>query len=201
MLVALTGIGLSAAAGLNAYIPFLVVALLARLTDVVVLPEPLVWMESWWAIGIGAVLLLTDVVLDKVPVVDTLNDLVQSVVRPATGGVVAAATTAAEGIEGSTWVSERPWVPVAAGVLVAALVHGGKAAVRPVVNATTGGVGGPVVSAAEDGVSVGLSLVAVFLPLLVLVVLGLLVTAFVLLRRRRRRRAAQAPPHPSAGRL
>ena len=200
MLVALTGIGLSAAAGLNAYIPFLVVALLARLTDVVVLPEPLVWMESWWAIGIGAVLLLTDVVLDKVPVVDSLNDLVQSVVRPATGGVVAAATTAAEGIEGSTWVSERPWVPVAAGVLVAALVHSGKAAVRPVVNATTGGVGGPVVSAAEDGVSVGLSLVAVFLPLLVLVVLGVLVTAFVLLLRRRRRRA-RSPRHPSAGRL
>ena len=200
MLVALTGIGLSAAAGLNAYIPFLVVALLARLTDVVVLPEPLVWMESWWAIGIGAVLLLTDVVLDKVPVVDSLNDLVQSVVRPATGGVVAAATTAAEGIEGSTWVSERPWVPVAAGVLVAALVHSGKAAVRPVVNATTGGVGGPVVSAAEDGVSVGLSLVAVFLPLLVLVVLGALVTAFVLLLRRRRRRA-RSPRHPSAGRL
>lgn len=200
MLVALTGIGLSAAAGLNAYIPFLVVALLARLTDVVVLPEPLVWMESWWAIGVGTVLLLTDVVLDKVPVVDTVNDLVQSVVRPATGGVVAAATTAAEGIERSTWTSERPWVPVAAGVLVAALVHSGKAAVRPVVNATTGGVGGPVVSAAEDGVSVGLSLVAVFLPLLVLVVLALLAVAFVVLLRRRRRRTTQAPPRPTAGR-
>jgi heme/copper-type cytochrome/quinol oxidase subunit 2 len=81
-------------------------------------------------------------------------------------------------------------------------VHSGKAAVRPVVNATTGGVGGPVVSAAEDGVSVGLSLVAVFLPLLVLVVLGLLVVGFVvLLRRRRRRRTALPPARPSAGRL
>ena len=198
MLVALTGIGLSAAAGLNAWIPFLVVALLARLTDVVVLPDELVWMESWWAIGVGAVLLLADVVLDKVPVVDTVNDLVQTVVRPATGGVVAAATTAAEGLEASTWVSERPWVPIVAGVLVAALVHSGKAAVRPVVNASTGGVGGPVVSAAEDGVAVGLSLVAVFLPVLVLVVLGLLVWAFVvLLRRRRRRRSTEVRPRPS----
>ncbi|QGQ19501.1 DUF4126 family protein [Cellulomonas sp. JZ18] len=197
MLVALTGIGLSAAAGLNAYVPFLVVALLARLTDVVVLPSALTWMESWWAIGVGAVLLLTDVVLDKVPLVDTLNDAVQTVIRPATGGVVAAATTAAEDLEGSTWMSEHPWVPIVGGVLVALLVHGGKAAVRPVVNATTGGTGGPVASVVEDVTSVGLSLVAVFVPVLVVVVLGLLVWAFVaLVRRRRRRRRSPVPPRP-----
>lgn len=78
MLVALTGIGLSAAAGLNAYIPFLLVALLARLTDTVVLPDGLGWMSSWWAIGIGAVLLLADVVLDKIPAVDSVNDVVRA---------------------------------------------------------------------------------------------------------------------------
>ena len=57
MFAALTGIGLSAAAGLNAYIPFLVVALLDRFTTVVDLPAGYAWMSSWWAIGIGAVLL------------------------------------------------------------------------------------------------------------------------------------------------
>ena len=82
MLVALTGIGLATAAGLNAYIPFLVVALLARFTDVVVLPDGLTWMESWWAIGIGTVLLVADVVLDKVPVVDSVNDAIQTAIRP-----------------------------------------------------------------------------------------------------------------------
>ena len=46
MIAALTGMGLSAAAGLNAYIPFLVVALLALLADVVVLPTGVEWMES-----------------------------------------------------------------------------------------------------------------------------------------------------------
>lgn len=206
MLVALTGIGLSAAAGLNAYVPFLVVALLARLTDVVQLPDALTWMESWWAIGVGAVLLLTDVVLDKVPLVDTVNDAVQTVIRPATGGVVFAATAAAEDLEGSTWVQDHPWVAVVAGVVVAALVHAGKATARPVVNAATGGVGGPVVSTVEDGVAVGLSLVALFVPVLVVLVLGLLVVAFVLVLRRRRRRARSAassvlpPPLPPASR-
>lgn len=192
MLVALTGIGLSAAAGLNAYIPFLVVALLARFTDLVTLPAGLEWVASGWAIGIGAVLLLTDVVLDKVPVVDTVNDAVQTFVRPATGGLVFAATSAAEDLQSSSWVQENPWVPVAAGIVVAGLVHAGKATARPVLNAGTGGLGGPVASVVEDGASVGLSLVAVFLPVLVLVVLALAVWGLVVARRRRR--ARRRPP-------
>jgi len=186
MLVALTGIGLSTAAGLNAFIPFLVVALLARFTDVVTLPGSLTWMESWWAIGTGAVLLAADVVLDKVPVVDSVNDAVQTAVRPLSGGVVFAATSAAADLESSDWVRDNPWVPFVAGVLLAALVHAGKATVRPVVNAATFGVGAPVVSTVEDGTSVGLSLAAVLVPVLVAVLLVGLVVGFVVLRRRAR---------------
>lgn len=198
MLVALTGVGLSAAAGLNAYVPFLLVALLARLTDVVVLPDPLVWMESWWAIGVGTVLLATDVVLDKVPAVDSVNDAVQTLLRPATGGVVFAATSAAERVEGSTQVTglvaEHPWVPFVAGGAVALAVHAVKATTRPVVNAATGGLGAPVVSTIEDGAAVGLSVAAVFVPVLVAVLLVAVVVAAVLVRRRARRRR---PPGPA----
>lgn len=187
MLAALTGIGLSAAAGLNAYVPFLLVALLDRFTGVVDLPAGWEWMSSWWVIGVCAVLLVAEIVLDKVPVVDSMNDTIQTFVRPATGGVVFAATSAARDVESSTWVQENPWVTVLAGVVVAGLVHAGKATTRPLVNAATVGVGAPLVSTAEDGASVGLSLAAVFLPILVLVLLALLVWAFVALRRRRRR--------------
>ena len=95
MLAALTGAGLSAAAGLNAYIPFILVALIARFTDVINLPHQYAWIESNWAIGIAAVLLLSEVVLDKVALVDHLNDAVGTFVRPATGGLIFAATTAA----------------------------------------------------------------------------------------------------------
>lgn len=186
MLVALTGIGLSTAAGLNAYIPFLVVALLARFTDVVVLPSGLTWMESWWAIGIGTVLLVADVVLDKVPVVDSVNDAIQTAIRPLSGGIVFAATSAAADLESSAWVQENAWVPFVAGVVLAAIVHAGKATVRPAVNAATFGVGAPVVSTVEDGTSFGLSLAAVFVPLLVLVLLVALVVVLVTFRRRRR---------------
>ena len=65
MLAALTGLGLSAAAGFNAYIPFLIVACVARFTTLVTLPSEFAWIESWWAIG-GAAILLVSVELDEI---------------------------------------------------------------------------------------------------------------------------------------
>ena len=194
MLATLTGLGLSAAAGLNAYIPLLLVGLLARFTDVVALPEPYSWIESGWALGVVSLLLLPEIVLDKVVVVDHVNDLVQTLVRPAVGGVIFAATAAAEQADASPWMQENPWVGWLLGIVVAGLVHAGKVTARPVVNASTVGVGTPVVSAAEDAVSLGMSLVAVFLPVLVLVALVLLAWGILTLRRRARRRRRRTVP-------
>lgn len=174
MIAALTGMGLSAAAGLNAYIPFLIMALLARFTDIVNLPTGWEWMESWWAIGVGTVLLLTEVTLDKVPAVDSVNDAVQTFIRPGMGVLMGAAAISANEIEGSSFMQENPWIGVVLGIVVAGLVHSGKAAARPVVNAGTAGIGAPVVSTMEDGASVTIALVAVFLPVLVVLILAVL---------------------------
>lgn len=196
MLAALTGMGLSAAAGFNAYIPFLIVALVAKFTDILNLPTGFAWMESWWAIGIGTLLLITEFVVDKIPAIDTVNDTIQTVIRPAMGGVIFAATQAAESIDSSQWMQENSWVGIVLGIVVSLLVHSGKMAARPVINAGTLGAGGPVVSTVEDGASIGLSLIALFLPVLVIVALALLVWAFVWvwlrMRRRRTRRASDA---------
>jgi uncharacterized membrane protein len=192
MIAALTGMGLSAAAGLNAYIPFLVVALIARFTDYITLPQSYAWIESWWAIGVGVLLLLAEVVLDKIPAVDTVNDAVQTFIRPSMGGLVFAATSAAEGLDNSSWMTQNPWIGVVLGIITSGLVHGGKTVARPVINAGTLGFGAPVASTVEDGASVGLSLVAVFLPVLVIVLLialaWLLVSLWLTVRRWRRRR-------------
>ncbi len=195
MLAALTGMGLSAAAGLNAYIPFLVVALLARLTDAVVLPVGYEWMESNWAIGIGLVLLLTEIVLDKVPAVDTVNDTIQTFIRPSMGGLIFAATTAASELDHSTWMQENPWVSVVLGVTISGLVHAGKMAARPAINAVTVGAGGPVVSTVEDGASIGLSFLAILAPVLALVAMVLLawLLIWMWLRVRRWRRSRRDP--------
>jgi hypothetical protein len=193
MLASLTGLGLSAAAGLNAYIPLLLVGVLARFTDVVTLPGPYRWIQSGWALGVVSVLLLAELVLDKVPVVDHVNDAVQTLVRPTVGGVIFAATTAASQADASSWMQDHPWVGVLLGVAVAGIVHATKATARPLVNATTVGTATPLVSAAEDAASLAMSLVAVFLPVLVVVVLLLLAwAAYAMVRRVRRRRRSAA---------
>ncbi len=189
MLASLTGLGLSAAAGLNAYIPLLLVGVLARFTDVLTLPGPYRWIQSGWALGVVSVLLVAELVLDKVAVVDHVNDAVQTLVRPTVGGVIFAAASAAEQADASAWMRDHPWVGVLLGVAVAGIVHATKATARPLVNATTVGTATPVVSAAEDAASLAMSLVAIFLPILVVVALLLLAwAAYTLVRRARRRR-------------
>jgi hypothetical protein len=199
VLAALTGMGLSAAAGLNAYIPFLVVALIARFTDYIVLPVGYEWIESNWAIGIGAALLLAEVVLDKIPAVDTINDTIQTFIRPSMGGLIFAATTAAAQLDDSTWMKENPWVSVVLGVLISGLVHAGKMAARPVINVGTVGTGAPVVSTVEDIGSLGLSLIALIAPVLVILCLALLawVLIWMWLRVRRWRRTRRDPAYTS----
>ena len=185
MLEVLTGSGLAASAGLNAYIPLLLMGLLSRYTDLVELPSGWQWLGNGWVVLILAVLLAVEVVADKVPVVDHVNDVVQTVVRPTAGGLAFGAGAGSETVTVSdpdTFFSTHQWVPVVVGVLIALGVHLLKAVARPVINATTAGVGAPVASTAEDATSVVMSVVALLLPVLVLVFL----VALVFLSRRRR---------------
>ncbi|MEV4891689.1 DUF4126 domain-containing protein [Nonomuraea sp. NPDC055795] len=194
MFATLTGLGLSTAAGLNAYIPLLVVGVLANFTDRVKLPDGYAWLSNWGVLAVIAVLLLAEVVLDKIPAVDSVNDMIQTAVRPASGGVVFSATSAAAELDSSTWLTENPWLSWVLGILVALAVHALKATARPVVNVGTGGVGAPVMSTVEDAGSLGVSLVAIFIPLLVIVLLiGLALLAWWVIRKVRRRRRGRSP--------
>jgi hypothetical protein len=192
----LTGTGLAASAGLNAYIPLLALGLLSRYSDLIDLPSGWQWLSNGWVMAILAVLLSIEFVADKVPVVDHVNDVIQTAVRPTSGGLVFSAGASSETVtvtDPANFFTTHQWVPIAVGVLVALGVHGAKAAVRPVVNATTVGMGAPVVSTVEDVGSVVMSVVAILLPLLVLALLLLLVFGFVALWRRRRRRRHERP--------
>jgi Domain of unknown function (DUF4126) len=195
VLEALTGLGLATSAGLNAYIPLLCVSVLARYTDLITLPSGWAWMENGWVIAILAVLLCIEFVADKVPVVDHLNDVVQTVVRPTAGGLVFGAASSSQTVtvkNPGAFFSSHAWVPIAVGVLVSLTVHTMKATARPVINATTVGVGAPVASTAEDIASVVMSMVAIVLPILVLVfIVALFIGFFLLMRRRRRRKEAK----------
>lgn len=161
--------GLSASAGLNAYIPLLVVALLAKFTPLLNLNGRWEALTSWWTIGILAVLAVIEFVADKVPAVDHVNDAIQTFIRPVAGAIVFAASTNA-----ITEVS--PILSLIAGLFVAGSIHAVKSvAVRPLVTATTAGMGDPIVSFIEDILATLVSVLSVVMPILMLIVLVLVI--------------------------
>ena len=189
----LTALGLAMPAGLNAYIPLLAVALAERF-GWLSLREPFDVLGSWWMIAIIIVLLVIEIVVDKVPGVDHANDVVQSIVRPAVGAIVAVAAS-------GNASSVQPWVMVLMGVLLAGGVHAAKATARPVVNATTAGVGAVAVSTVEDAGAAAMCVVAIAVPILVvLMMVALVVGLGVLWRRKRRaRRERERAEEPDGG--
>lgn len=188
MIEAISGLsaafGLSGSAGLNAYIPLLMVALAARfpLDDPLVkLQAPYDLMGSWWAIGLLAVLLVIEIVADKIPAVDTVNDGIQTFVRPAAGAILFAGSA-------NVITEIHPVLALGAGLLVAGGVHATKTAARPVVTVTTAGVGNPVVSTLEDIVAFIVSLLALILPIIAAILMLIFVVFIILLVRRWRQR-------------
>ena len=193
----LTGFGLATASGLNAYIPLLSMGLLGRYTNLIHLPQGWSWLENGWVIAIVAVLLAVEIVADKIPALDSVNDAVQTFIRPTSGGIGFGSGTAAQTAavtDPGEFARTGQWVPIAIGVLTALSVHLTKTAVRPAANVATAGVAAPVLSTVEDATSVVLVFVAILLPVLVLVILVVMAWgAFSLWRRMRRRKTPSAP--------
>lgn len=155
--------GLSGAAGLNAYIPLLTIALMQN-RGVLHLVKPYDVMGEWWVIALLAVLLVVEIIADKIPGVDHINDVISTAIRPTAGALIFAAQMGQ--VE---WVHPAVWIVL--GLLMSGGVHTGKAVSRPIINLGTAGIGGPIVSVLEDLVSVTLSIVAILLPILAVVLL------------------------------
>lgn len=183
----LSAFGLSASAGLNAYVPLLIVALIARFTDWIELGETWDALTSWWVIGALVILGLIEFFADKVPAVNHINDIVQTFIRPTAGAVLFAAST-------DVVTNIHPVLALIAGLLISGGVHAVKsAAIRPAVTATTGGAGNVPVSIAEDVVATILSILAVVIPVIIAALI-VLITAWLiwlLWRRANQRRDAE----------
>ena len=206
MITALTGIGLSTAAGLNAYVPLLLVGLIARFTDLLVLGDSWTWLEHPVTLTVLAVLLAVEFLADKFPAVDSINDVLQTVVRPSSGGIVFGAgasavelseiTGAASGAAAQDGVS---WGAVIVGTAIALVFHLLKFLGRLAANSVTAGCAAPFVSFIEDIVSFLTSLAALLLPALVLLVVPALAVAGLLMVRRSRRLRAGRTGEGSGG--
>jgi hypothetical protein len=175
----LAAFGLSGAAGLNAWLPLFVSALLDRL-DVVDLAGPFDEFSSTAGLVVLGTLTLADFVGDKVPIVDHVLHAAGTVIAPVSGALLFTGSAGSE--------SDVPTLlSLVLGALVAGSVHAARTTARPAATATTGGLGNPVVSLGEDATSGLLTALAFVAPIVAVAVLVALLAALVLAVRRLRR--------------
>ena len=154
--------GLSASAGLNAYIPLLVVGVIAHyFPNTLALNTPWDLIANPWILILLGILVIIEMLADKVPAVNHINDLVQTVVRPAAGAIAFAASA-------KVVTDINPLLALACGLLVAGSVHAVKAVA---VTAATAGAGNVPVSIAEDVVAFITSVAAIIIPLVMGIIL------------------------------
>ncbi len=191
----LTGIGLALPAGLNAYIPLLGLAMAER-TGFLKLPAPYDLLGQWWAVLLIALLLAIEILADKVPAVDHVNDMIQTVVRPVAGALAMVATTATLfGGRSPLWTAAM----IVLGIVLAGSVHAVKTASRPVVNAATGGVGAPIASLTEDVVAVVATVLAIIVPILAILLMAILLFFAIRWIMKRRKAGEAEPPAATTG--
>ncbi|WP_322496672.1 DUF4126 domain-containing protein [Chloroflexus sp.] len=167
-----SSLGLATATGLNAYLPLLTVSILSRL-DLIQLSEPFDLLAHPIVMIVLAALAIIDFIGDKVPAVDSVLHIIGLVISPIAGAIVALA--AAQDV-----VAIHPAVVAIAAIIAAAGTQSARASIRPAVTAATGGTANSFLSFFEDALSFVLSLLAVFLPILALIIT--LVLAFVAYR-------------------
>jgi Domain of unknown function (DUF4126) len=198
ILALLTALGLSSTAGFRAYLPLLALAIGSTINSNILPLQPnFQTLKSPPLIIILGALTILEFVVDKIPVIDHISDAVHTVIRPLSGAIIMAGT--------QNSVSDlNPWLAAGVGAVLALTFHTVKATTRPVVSATTAGVGNPIVSTIEDILTVVTSVLLIVAPIIGIILLAILVLLMVRLvigvvHRFRSRKVAATTPVISQG--
>lgn len=181
------GVGLAAACGFRVFVPMLVLSAAVH-AELVELGSSFQWLGSTTALVVFAVATVLEIAAYYIPWVDNALDTIAGPTA-VVAGVVVTASVVTDMDPVLKWA-----LAVIAGGGAAAAVQGLTSVVRGASSLTTGGLGNPVVSTAEAAGSAFFSVLAVFVPMVAVVLLALfLVVAGRRVRALRvRRRMARA---------
>lgn len=162
------GIGLAASAGFRVFVPLFVLSL-ASYFNVLPVAENWQWVASTPALVILGVASIAEALGYLIPLVDNTLD---SIAVPLAGiaGTLVMASTLTDMSPAVTWA-----LAIIGGGGAAMAIKGSAAGTRLASTATTGGLANPIVSVAETGTAVGLSVMAIFLPVVAVLVVLVLV--------------------------
>lgn len=153
------GVLLAWLAGIRAYLTVFGVGI-AGLLGWLALPPALQVAQSPWVLGVSGALAVGEFFADKLPGVDSVWDLLQTLLRIPAGAFLAAATLSPDGTLGTGML--------ATGAGVALASHALKAGTRGVLNVSPEPVTNWVASLSEDALVVGALLLAFHHPWLAL---------------------------------
>lgn len=168
-----TAAGSAWLSGINLYATVVTLGVLQKF-QLVKLPGGLDMLGEWWVILLAAALYVIEFVADKIPAVDTAWDAIHTFIRVPAGAILAA----------SAFADFEPAVTMAAMILgggIALSSHGAKAATRLAANTSPEPVSNVALSLTEDVVVFGSTILMVFLPIamLIIVVIFLIVTIWL----------------------
>ncbi|MEQ9618568.1 MAG: DUF4126 domain-containing protein [Deltaproteobacteria bacterium] len=153
------GVGLSAACGFRIFVPLLVMSI-ATLSGQLTLAPEFEWIGTYPALAAFAIGTLFEIAAYYIPIVDNLLDTI----------AIPAATVAGTIVMASAVSEMSPFLQWALAVIVgggvAGTVQGFTSITRIASTATTGGLGNPLVSTAEAGGSLVMSVLAIAVPVL-----------------------------------
>ncbi len=178
------GAGLACFSGLRAFLPLAIVALVSRLDafgPLELAGTPFAFLENPWVIALLIVLALVEIAVDKMPLLESVQDFVSTPLRVLAGAVLFGAALGHE----PAWVIALSMV---AGAVISGAAHVGKSAVRPAATVSAAGTINPYLSLLEDLTALVGTILVLLVPLLgYLVLLFLLFLLYRVSRRRRRK--------------
>jgi hypothetical protein len=164
--------GLALSSGVNTYLPLFLLALFARFGHVIHLSPRFAWLASDQAIFILGALALCEILAQKFPVLDNVWDFLHTLLRPLAGALATGATL-------NTNNTAEIVLAMLIGGTLAAAAHSTKSSVRLMSTSKSYGTANFAISLGEDAGVLTTTLLSVYAPWVMLVIVIIFVVLFV----------------------